>query len=858
MAGREGISRLYAFDVLVASHLPEQQLRPLAIAQSARLVMRVAGKTRVVHGIVSRIREDGMRVSQEGGGSAVHRYWLRLVPRAWLLRRRKTSRIFQNKRIDEIVDEVASQKRVPIRWQLAKPLPSRPHCTQFEETDFAFIKRLCAENGLFFHFEQPLGLDEVLEASLGAAQEALGPLVPSQLGELMPPHGDGAGEVLVISDFASYPPLLSAGAPGSMSPTRPTLHVRDAGGALTGRTHEDSVSEAVFERSVRPSGALYREYDPMRPLAELEVALGGAGMAVGEALAGLGAAALAVGSSPPGLGPFAQAIRAAVDPQGLDIYEHDGRDLYPDWDTKKNEPELILAQHRRRAVMLRAASHAVGIESGKSFHLEGHAADEANRDYAVVEVLHEGTASYHDTDGSAPYANRFACVPRETVYMPKRPERRSVQVCMTALVVGPRGEEIHVNERGEIRVKFYWDRRPDLEEPTCWIRTMHPWAGATWGSQFIPRVGMEVVVAFEGGDPDKPLVLGSVYNGILPPPFALPGHKTRSGIRTRSTPHGGGHNELSFEDAKGGEQVYLRAERDFDSLVQRDRTSVVQHQDHTTVIDDQHLTVTGAQHVHVTRARDVHLASDDMLHVAGARHVRVDHGLEERLGSRSVHVAGVSRSHLGGDCDVAFGGNVVALADGNVAMMIGKSEAPRSCTLAAEGGVQVSARQTIDIASDKEVLLRCGTSFIRLADGEIEISADKVTVRGKDARLLLDAGDAKLKAKGKWQVVADDAIVLKASGASIGLQSEAKVDGSKVLLNSPESASDDIEVTEPNPTTIEVVDEDGNPVANQRFRIELSGGGEQMGFTDEEGKAVVHIEGSGQITFPDLSEVEEA
>src|SRR5690606_19218817 len=133
--------------------------------------------------------------------------------------------------------------------------------------------------------------------------------------------------------------------------------------------------------------------------------------------------------------------------------------------------------------------------------------------------------------------------------------------------------DIHTDQHGRIKVRFNWDRAPDsfAGDHTCWLRVSQSWAGNTApGFLFIPRVGMEVVVAFVDGDPDRPLVTGCVYNGENPTPGMLPIEATKSMIRTRTVPHGMGYNELSFEDAMGRERVHLRAERDLDELVLRD------------------------------------------------------------------------------------------------------------------------------------------------------------------------------------------------------------------------------------------------------------------------------------------------
>src|SRR5262249_40965481 len=148
------------------------------------------------------------------------------------------------------------------------------------------------------------------------------------------------------------------------------------------------------------------------------------------------------------------------------------------------------------------------------------------------------------------YKNQFHCVPAAIAVRPKRPRPRVQQTLETATVVGPPGQEIHTDDNGRIRVRFHWDpdHARDDEQSSCWMRTMQTWAGTGFGSQFVPRVGMEVLVMFVGGDVDRPMVIGCAYNATHPHPFSLPTQKTRSGIRTQSTLGGGGFNELSFED----------------------------------------------------------------------------------------------------------------------------------------------------------------------------------------------------------------------------------------------------------------------------------------------------------------------
>jgi type VI secretion system secreted protein VgrG len=137
----------------------------------------------------------------------------------------------------------------------------------------------------------------------------------------------------------------------------------------------------------------------------------------------------------------------------------------------------------------------------------------------------------------------------------------------TAVVTGPSGEDIHTDEYARIRVRFYWEREG---MDSLWARVSQPWAGKQWGVQFIPRIGMEVVVDFLEGDPDRPVIVGTVYNADNMPPYKLTDNKTQSGWKTRSTTGGGdsNFNELRFEDKMGSEEVYFHAEKDFTRVVE--------------------------------------------------------------------------------------------------------------------------------------------------------------------------------------------------------------------------------------------------------------------------------------------------
>lgn len=233
----------------------------------------------------------------------------------------------------------------------------------------------------------------------------------------------------------------------------------------------------------------------------------------------------------------------------------------------------------------RGASTCISFLPGGTFTLSEHDfASENDKGCLLTWVRHEARDESHFSGGGGiAYGNRFCCVPDTAAYRPPRRTRKPVvHGLQTAIVTGPAGEEIYCDEHGRIQVLFHWDRDA---RSSCWIRVAQMLSGPAWGGQFIPRVGMEVVVDFLEGDPDRPLVVGCVYNGRNRPPYALPANATQSGFKSRSSKGGGeaNFNELRFEDKKGAEEVYLHAEKDFTRVVENDDTLTVERHRTATV-----------------------------------------------------------------------------------------------------------------------------------------------------------------------------------------------------------------------------------------------------------------------------------
>src|SRR5260370_26699281 len=261
---------------------------------------------------------------------------------------------------------------------------------------------------------------------------------------------------------------------------------------------------------------------------------------------------------------------------------------YPgEYDTR-DEGEFYV--HRR--IEEEEAPHTIvnGVSRGRTFiagfriTLTYSDRQEQDGTYLLTSVTHsafEG-AGISDPGGSgSSYTNNFTCIPIAVQFRPVRSTPRPLmQGSQTAIVVGPKGEEIFTDKFGRVKVQFHWDREGQHEEnPTCFIRFSQPWAGTNWGAIFLPRIGQDVIVDFLEGDPDQPIITGRVYNADNMPPCKLPDHQTRSGIITRSTPNGSSStfNSIIFEDKKGSELLRVHAELNKTETVEADSREYVGH-----------------------------------------------------------------------------------------------------------------------------------------------------------------------------------------------------------------------------------------------------------------------------------------
>ena len=261
---------------------------------------------------------------------------------------------------------------------------------------------------------------------------------------------------------------------------------------------------------------------------------------------------------------------------------------------------------------------ARGVAVGHKFTLDSHPLTEQNREYLITATSIQASTGGYETSGGG--EEEFSCsltaIDATVQYRPSRKTPKPVvQGVQTAVVVGPKGEEIYTDKYGRIKVQFHWDRYGKADEnSSCWIRVAQSWAGKKWGAVFMPRIGQEVMVEFVEGDPDHPIVTGRVYNDECQPPY-LPDNPTISTVKSNSSKGGGGFNEIRFEDKKGEEQIFVHAEKNQDIRVKNDRFE--------TILNNRHLDVKKDKFEHVANNRNEEVDADHMEKIGKDRHLQV-------------------------------------------------------------------------------------------------------------------------------------------------------------------------------------------------------------------------------------------
>lgn len=763
ITGTEAISQLYSYKIELLHEEKEGFTIPEVVDHKKILGQAVSveatqldGRGRMFHGIVNSF-------SQGSRGILFTQYWITVVPVVWILTQQSQSRIFQQKTVPAILKLVFAGFENAIAWELDYDYKPRNYCVQYRESDFDFAARLMAEEGINYYFE----------------------------------HAEDKPKMIV-----SDKPRFTRDCPGK-----------------TDVTYMYEVTDGKWESHIRDWDTDYKLQSGMVSLRDHHIQQPGKKLAV---------------TSPTKFKVGGNGEWELYDYPGGYARKFDG--VGPGGDkTKENLDHIIPDGNRTAQTAMEVldaqfmtgsgTSDVTSLTPGHKFKMVSNPIAELNGEYVITSIAHTAyqTPAYvPEEKAREAYVNDFKALAHgREGSVPFRPEQVTekpiVYGAQTATVVGSPGEEIYTDEFGRIKVQFHWDRQGQNDgADSCWLPVAQSWAGNGWGSMFIPRVGMEVIVHFLEGNADCPIVTGCVYHPMNMPPYELPKEKTKSTIKTYSTPKGGGFNEFRFEDKKGDEQIFIHGQKSLDVRIKSDRRELIGNDRHLIVKRDKREWI----------ERDVHSIVD--------RHVY------ESIG---VKGAGDYHREVKGKVALKTGGGVSHDIGGSLGEKVGGSHSEE-------------AGQDIYIKAGMKVVIEAGVQLtLKGPGGFIDINPAGVVIQG--TMVLINSGGA------------------AGSGQAVGLVKPTEPEEAHIADNAdPGSTAPTYKnqikkipayklPTYKKPTNkpdkkkkswieIELKDDDGNPVAGEPYRVEVPDGSLAEGTLDEKGFARVEgiDPGNCVVSFP--------
>ncbi|HLL01404.1 MAG TPA: type VI secretion system tip protein TssI/VgrG [Myxococcaceae bacterium] len=617
---------------------------------------------------------------------------LEVGSRLHLLELGQQVRLFQKKSVREVVELLLKEADISPdaqSWILSDPPPQRDALTQYNESDYAFARRLLAEEGIVFAVRN----DDVAET----------------LAFFDGPDG--------LEKILGEPTLL------------------DRAGT---RTDENTVLQVSERHGTTPDAVMVRDYDAKRPSVDLSHR------------------------------------EEAQGARGREVYVHPGR--FEELEDGKRLARRSLERLQALRVLREGTSDCPFLEPGRTFTLEGHSRLELNGDQLVLSVQHRG-ALRRGQEGAPEetYENTFRTIPAERPFRPDvHPARPAVGVEI-AFVTGPAGMELHGSERGEVKVRFPWDRSGITDDRSSpWLRVGQLALG---GSMIVPRVGFEVLVDHEKGERDRPLVTGHLYNGEAPPPYALPDHATRSSIQTATTGGGPGANELRFEDGSGGEEIFLNASHDLTVSVEHD-TNFRVVVDETTEVGSNRTVSVGANH-------SLQVGGSRTLEVGATQKINVGGDLSDAVGGDSqVQVGGTRKLTIGGDftenttgsLERTVGGlqsvtgirGVERKVVGSAKTTVGAAwlEACADSRSTTCGTARIETVGALKMVKAKTVAVSCGVAYAMNAVAEkVQCGGNRVDKAG--AALAITAGGGLSVKADNINITGESKVVLRVGGSVV-------------------------------------------------------------------------------------------
>lgn len=645
LQGVEGMSRPFDFHVeLLAEAGKDIDPSSLLGTKATIAIATLTEEPRYINGLIAAFE-------QTSGDSEFDNYEAHIVPSMWQATLSTNCRTFQDLQPIDIIKAVLDPYKLSMRDETSGSFPTLDYCTQYNESDFAFVSRIAERYGIYYWFEHSDGDHTLVFGSTTSGYDS----DPTEVNYA--PHETEAESWYhaLVTDIRATATMVT----GKHSTRDYDLSGR-AAMDVDAQSSAQTAGQNTFEAFAYPSagsahvkvlGSLSKLADKSKAADVLKAARD---------------------ASDVGFNTFVGAITA--------------RDCYP----------------------------------GGMFTLKKHPREDWNRDYLVTELVHHAmqTPDFRSGDNVPnAYSARFAAIESSRLFRPlARTPRPIIPGPQSALVVTPSGEDMYVDKLGRVCVQFFWDREREKDKlDNTWVRVAQPWAGNGWGTFFWPRKNDEVLVQFLNGDPDAPIVIGSVYNGVNVPKHELPAESTKTGILTRSVKGGTAStaNEFFFEDKSGSELVYLHAEKDMSNTVENNNVRSVGASESISVGASRTVTVANVQNTHIKKNHFLTVDADSNYKIGGNHKEEISADTHMKYGSNLNEKVGVNYSmDIGMNRDEKVGMNASLEAGMNLSL---------------KGGMQVV------IEGGLELTIKAGAGFINIGPAGVAISGPMVLINSGGA-----------------------------------------------------------------------------------------------------------------------------
>ncbi|MEX2188693.1 MAG: type VI secretion system tip protein TssI/VgrG [Pirellulales bacterium] len=644
LEGQDEHSRLFSYQLEMFSDEKDIKAKDIVGKNVTLQIEFPDEKPRYINGHIN-------RWSNQGTGPRGTKYTAEMVPWLWFLTKTTDSRIFQEKDVKQIVEQIFGDLGFSDfdLSGIAGQHPPLEYCVQYRESDFNFVSRMLEKEGIFFYFK----------------------------------HEDGKHTMMMADGKAAYKDADDKEV--NFSAER------------AGDERNDNIYSWSHQYEMRSGKIMQADYNFKKPNNTRNPTF--------ELLKGN--------------------TNSVVQLDGIDkleIYEYPGE--YTEGAIGAELAKARMEEEEAGYDIVTGTGICRSFNPGSKFKVKKHTyKQEEGKSYVITSVSHSARVGSYITGGSGPsentYTNTFTCVPDSVVIRPARTTPKPiVSGVQTAVVTGPPGEEIWPDEYGRVKVQFHWDREGKMDDKSsCWVRSAMPGAGRGFGMMSIPRIGQEVVITFIDGNPDRPLITGSVYNPGQMPARKLPDCKTMSYLRSNTSPGGQGHNEIQFEDADNKEQIYIHGEKDVNIRCKNNYNLIVGYDKddgsfRELIYNKKEAVVKGDQSETIEGNAKLLVKGDSDTIVKGTK--------KETTGENHLHVKGDRKTKVDSNDGLTAGSNIDQKAGMNYAIEAGMN-------------VHIKAGMCMVLEAGMQLTLKVGGNFVDISPIGVAINGSMVLINSGGA-----------------------------------------------------------------------------------------------------------------------------